>query len=528
MIDKIYIYIETYSKFCEVKLSADKDNTTYTIGPNGSEVFTGEPDVKWNSIVFCKETESIWSHGQVFGQKVDEEIRRAVTAEGKLQDSIDTLNGDKNINGSIKQILSNVLGDSGIESESFEPILGGEFTVTTAQVEGKTYPYAMASVKGRISKHFAYRVTVNGVSYKVPGDLAFFFENKGGKSYEFIGNSKYSHLTDHYFPSKTWDVPFYITSDLDDNRSIEVYTPTPGTYTILIEKIILSGEKIPNYLIYGNEYAPIKFEALEGSTYGGINIGENKLTNKRGTVALGDGNVLNGEFSYAVGYNNVLGNYSLAFGEGNKAMATNVAVGRFNEVSGNGSFAIGQRNNITAENAYAFGNGNKVDGLQAQAFGVSNVASGPRSATFGQGAKTVGYFSFAEGDNTIASGRSQHVQGSFNIEDTETRDTTPDGTAYVNLTKYLHIVGNGSKNKRSNAYTLDWDGNGWFAGDVQAGQHKLSQKLDSNKLRSYSTPEDLVSDINNIPDGAWCAVFGNSTVTTQAQSLSNNDDDYLL
>lgn len=515
MIDNIFVHINTYSKFCEVKLSADKDNTTYTIGPNGSEVFTGDPEIKWNSVVFCKETESIWTHGQVFGQKVDEEIQRAITEEGKLQDSIDTLNGDKNINGSIKQVLSNTLGDSGIEGESFEPILGGEFTVTTAQVEGKTYPYAMASVKGRISKHFAYRVTVNGVSYRVPGDLAFFME-EGVKFYEFVGNSKYSHLTGQYFPTKTWDVPFYIPCDLDDNKSIEVYTPTPGTYTILIEKIILSGEKIPNYLIYGDEYAPIKFEALDGSTYSGINIGENKLANKRGTAALGSGNVIKGEFSHAVGVGNVLTSNAFVLGD-------------FNTVTGNGGVAIGHSNNITGTHAFALGNNNEANGTQAMAFGTSNKAGGGRSATFGQITETKGNFSFAEGDHTIASGRDQHVQGAYNIEDTETRTTTPDGTATSGLTKYLHIVGNGSKNKRSNAYTLDWEGNGWFAGDVQAGEHKLSQKLDSNKLKSYTTAEDLVSDINNIPDGAWCAVFGNSTLTTQAQTLSSDDnDDYLL
>ena len=34
--------------------------------------------------------------------------------------------------------------------------------------------------------------------------------------------------------------------------------------------------------------------------------------------------------------------------------------------------------------------------------------------------------------------------------------------------KYAHIVGNGeNETKRSNAHTLDWDGNAWFAGSVE-------------------------------------------------------------
>jgi len=46
------------------------------------------------------------------------------------------------------------------------------------------------------------------------------------------------------------------------------------------------------------------------------------------------------------------------------------------------------------------------------------------------------------------------------------------------LGKYLHIVGNGQSYKnesdetvieRSNAHTIDWEGNAWFAGDIKIG-----------------------------------------------------------
>lgn len=34
---------------------------------------------------------------------------------------------------------------------------------------------------------------------------------------------------------------------------------------------------------------------------------------------------------------------------------------------------------------------------------------------------------------------------------------------------YAHIVGNGTaENARSNAHTLDWDGNAWYAGSLSA------------------------------------------------------------
>ena len=47
------------------------------------------------------------------------------------------------------------------------------------------------------------------------------------------------------------------------------------------------------------------------------------------------------------------------------------------------------------------------------------------------------------------------MQGQYNIED---RDYN-----------YLHIIGNGTgsePSKRSNAHTVDWDGNAWYAGEM--------------------------------------------------------------
>ena len=42
---------------------------------------------------------------------------------------------------------------------------------------------------------------------------------------------------------------------------------------------------------------------------------------------------------------------------------------------------------------------------------------------------------------------------------------------------YAQIIGNGSSDtRRSNAYTLDWDGNAWFAGNIYEGGILLSSK----------------------------------------------------
>lgn len=61
--------------------------------------------------------------------------------------------------------------------------------------------------------------------------------------------------------------------------------------------------------------------------------------------------------------------------------------------------------------------------------------------------------SHAEGYETTASSKNQHVQGRFNIDDANN--------------VYADIIGNGgSPDDLSNAATVDWDGNSWYAGAV--------------------------------------------------------------
>lgn len=110
---------------------------------------------------------------------------------------------------------------------------------------------------------------------------------------------------------------------------------------------------------------------------------------------------------------------------------------------------------------------------------------------YGSGA--YGVSSHVEGSNTIAVGRDQHVQGKYNIADTENR--------------YAHIVGNGdtvydSSNyvyhtNRSNAHTVDWDGNAWFAGDVYVGG---TSQDDGERLARLSDISDTISSVSDLEE----------------------------
>lgn len=99
-------------------------------------------------------------------------------------------------------------------------------------------------------------------------------------------------------------------------------------------------------------------------------------------------------------------------------------------------------------------NGNLIiDNLSMNRLGSTSI--GDSSATLGYGCVASGRCTVAEGYKTVASGSNQHVQGKNNIED--------------NLERYAHIVGNGFENSPSNAHTVDWNGNGWFAENVYVG-----------------------------------------------------------
>ena len=141
--------------------------------------------------------------------------------------------------------------------------------------------------------------------------------------------------------------------------------------------------------------------------------------------------------------------------------AQSVALGYNTTASGFTSHAEGNLTTASGDISHAEGINTIASGEASHAEGSNTTASGAGSHAEGGGTTASGAMSHAEGGGTIASSENQHVQGKFNIEDTEN--------------KYAHIVGNGEYNYnteeevRSNAHTLDWSGNAWFAGKVTVG-----------------------------------------------------------
>lgn len=157
-----------------------------------------------------------------------------------------------------------------------------------------------------------------------------------------------------------------------------------------------------------------------------------------------------------------VGGSSYSAGEGINISGTTISSKNSNIINGSISGSL-RMVNSTAEsssytigqNAFAEGKSTKASGDSSHAEGYKTVARGTNSHAEGYFSETFGNASHAEGKGTEAHGDSQHVQGKYNIEDT--------------TGKYAHIVGNGTVQNRSNAHTLDWEGNAWFAGNIKIG-----------------------------------------------------------
>ena len=133
--------------------------------------------------------------------------------------------------------------------------------------------------------------------------------------------------------------------------------------------------------------------------------------------------------------------------------------------------------NSSGESRYSAGTITAINGNDIEVDGYSAVnVDGSFVAIIGHpelGTDDIGTNAFATGNSTIASSKDQSARGRFNAED--------------NVNKYADIVGNGTSDEdRSNAYTLDWDGNGWFKGTVTVGVNK--DKLATEAFVSEQLP----------------------------------------
>ena len=180
--------------------------------------------------------------------------------------------------------------------------------------------------------------------------------------------------------------------------------------------------------------APDKLNTLD-ELAAALGDDENFATTVTNAIALKAGKIVTGQSFVVNGETVVANNGAEVFNND-----SNKATGAYSHAEGNYTNAIGNC-------SHAEGSNTTASGVSSHAEGTGTVAS-VREA-------------HAEGNHTIASAYSQHVQGKYNIESTS----------------LAHIVGNGSADDaRSNAHTLDFEGNAWYAGDVYVGSTSGTNK----------------------------------------------------
>lgn len=169
----------------------------------------------------------------------------------------------------------------------------------------------------------------------------------------------------------------------------------------------------------------------------------------------------------------------------------------------------GRKANTTSGGAsIAFGDNVEASGVCSQAFGFSTTASGPYSHSEGHYTEAVEQDSHAEGSYTKAEVPSSHVSGKCNYvlnitkyaknthydqgdfvsrmvqtgtateyhiykcKESYTSGSSWNGNKWDDVTdqyNYAEVVGNGTINNRSNARTLDFNGNERLMGDLYIG-----------------------------------------------------------
>lgn len=192
--------------------------------------------------------------------------------------------------------------------------------------------------------------------------------------------------------------------------------------------------------------------------------GTNTTASSQNAHAEGYSTTASGSYSHAEGY------YTTASGNQSHAEGSSTtASGDFAHTEGGGTEASGDCAHAEGGGTKAIGASTHAEGLYTRASGSCShaegyytTASGESSHAEGGNTEASGIFAHAEGLYTVANHESQHVFGEYNIADPSSATASSRGN-------YVEIVGNGNSSTRSNARTLDWNGNEVLSGKLTVG-----------------------------------------------------------
>lgn len=186
------------------------------------------------------------------------------------------------------------------------------------------------------------------------------------------------------------------------------------------------------------------------------------------------------------------------------------AIGYKNTASNDFTFAMGIQTTASAPGAHAEGGLTVANASYSHAEGFKSASTGEYSHVEGIVCESSGQGSHAEGYYTVASGQRSHSEGCFTEAASQYQHVQGKYNVVDSNGVYAHIVGNGAGDaKRSNAHTLDWQGNAWYSGKVTTGaapvedmdlttKKYVDDKVASLPQLSFNEAGELVVTINGV------------------------------
>ena len=252
-----------------------------------------------------------------------------------------------------------------------------------------------------------------------------------------------------------------------------------------------------------------------------VAIGTNAIASGKASVSIGDRNIVNSDNAMAIGRENIIeGSHSLSVGYSNRLYEdsyNSICAGSLNVAKSEHSVIFGHDNTINMPDGFTTGDHNTVKNYTCSIFGSHNIATGAYSLISGcynikdTAPKWTSETSYAVDDKVT----DKYGMIYKCIQATSSEDVT-NSSYWQAWSNYLVIVGNGiDDNNRSNAYTLDWNGNGRFNGNVYVGCNadstggsKLATELYvSNALLSAGSLPSVTSADNGkilqVSNGDW-------------------------
>ena len=364
------------------------------------------------------------------------------------------------------------------------------YTVTEMGIDtiGGIYNITKIDVGGGVPKG-QLRVVVSGQSYLTEvesnrGHFGFSGSGISGHGYYRTGDATIIAIDDGSMSLTVGE--FYDVSFFDINSSGYVKIPTE-----YFSKEVFTQNSAPVKYGDGNQ-STIQGDSTKATGYSSHAEGNGTKALERSSHAEGSYTTASGETSHAEGsYTTASGNTSHAEGYCTEAFGSSShAEGDHTVASNKNMHTSGKYNVIEPRYKIYYRTGNYFFNKNAEYYCSDTYTLNQKTGKFTLNNAIKKIFTQCMGKYVSMDSVSENVDGVFKVLSTSSGSTANyypcnyyySKTLANDIGTYSHIIGNGtSDTERSNAYTLDWEGNAWFAGNVYVGSTSGTNKDDGSK-----------------------------------------------